>query len=168
MAQLPSPAKLGLLDPATFKYGAGVGATVGRRHRRKGEERQIARRRIEHLFELAHRRTLAGDDKLADRAVGLARRIAMRYQTGLLRGERDRLCRSCHAYLAPGTSARVRAHGGMVRTTCLTCGHVQRRPYLREQAERRAMRASARHPEPAITPLSNDQEEALVSAPGSE
>lgn len=116
---------------------------MARRHRRKAEERLIARRRIARLFALAHERMLEGEGELADRAARLGRRIAMRYQTGLSPSERDRLCRRCNSYLAPGRTARVRVGDGMKRITCLRCGAVYRRPYLREQKERRRSRQPA-------------------------
>lgn len=117
---------------------------MGRRFRRKSEERGIARRRIVRLFELAHRRTLADEPELADRSVALARRIAMRYQTGLRPQERDRICRTCSAYLAPGKTARVRVEQGVKRVTCLRCGATSRRPYRAEQRARRQARQEAR------------------------
>lgn len=125
---------------------------MARRFRQKGIERQVARRRIDRLFELAHGRALSGELPLADRAVTLARRIAMRYQTGLEPHQRDRVCRTCGRYLAPGSSARVRVEDGMRRSTCLACGTTKRRPYRREQRERRSARAESRKrvgPEPA-------------------
>lgn len=117
---------------------------MGRRFRRKSEERAIARRRISRLFELAHHRMLEDEPDLADRAVALARRIAMRYQTGLKTHERDLLCRQCGGYLFPGRNARIRVHGGMKRVNCLRCGHTSRRPYRAEQRARRSLRRDAR------------------------
>lgn len=114
------------------------------RFRRKAEERVVARRRIDRLFALAHRRMLEGEEVLADRSVRLGRRIAMRYQTGLTPGQRDSVCRACNGYLAPGRSARIRVEGGMKRTTCLRCGAVYRRPYRREQKARRTTRQADR------------------------
>lgn len=129
---------------------------MGRRHRRKGQERAIARRRIEHLFELARRRLRDDADGVdpegARRATHLGRRIAMRYQTGLPVGLRDRICRSCTEPLVPGRTARIRVETGAVRTTCLGCGATQRRPYIREQKARRADRAHARGDAPAPSP----------------
>lgn len=116
--------------------------SMGRRFRRKDEERVIARRRIARLFELAHRRTIEDEPALAERAVRLARRIGMRYQTGLRPDERDRVCRSCNAYLAPGNTARIRVEAGVKKTTCLRCGATRRRPYRAEQKARRRQAAS--------------------------
>lgn len=128
---------------------------MGRRFRKKHLERALARRRISRLFELAHRRTLEEDPAHADRSVQLARRIAMRYQTGLTADQRDRTCNGCRGYLAPGVTARIRVQDSAKRTTCLRCGHHHRRPYLAEQKAKRAASAAARRthqPTPATTP----------------
>ncbi len=93
--------------------------------------------RVRHLFGLARRRLREDDPASATRSVGLARRIAMRYQTGLPKDLRGRVCRPCGAALVPGRTARVRVRSGMVRTTCLGCGNTQRRPYVAEQKARR-------------------------------
>ena len=126
---------------------------MGRR-RNKHAERIIARRRIRHLLETARRRLREGETRYAARAVALARRIAMRYQTGLQPHERDQVCRECSSLLAPGKNARVRLRAGAKRITCLECGHTQRRGYQREQKERRQARQleweKRREPAPAI------------------
>ncbi len=129
---------------------------MARRFRRKDEERHIARRRIARLFEVAHLRIRSGEPDLAHRAVGLARRIGMRYQTGLAAEQRDRVCRGCGNYLAPGSTARIRVRAGATHTTCLRCGRTMRRPYRREQKARRLERAARRSgapaaPEPTLT-----------------
>lgn len=130
---------------------------MGRR-RNKHAERLIARRRIRHLLETARRRQRESATRYAERAVALARRIAMRYQTGLRPDERDQVCRGCGRLLAPGATARVRLRDGAKRITCLACGHTQRRGYRREQKERRRKRQQERgqereqEREPPVTP----------------
>lgn len=110
------------------------------RRRNKQAERMVARRRIRQLLETASRRLVEGDRDHARRAVALARRIAMRYQTGLAPHQRDRICGHCQMVLVPGRNARVRVGAGAKRVTCLDCGTVKRRGYLREQKRRRKER----------------------------
>ncbi len=120
---------------------------MGRR-RNKQAERIVARRRIRQLLEAARRRLREGEPVYAKRAVALARRLAMRYQTGLRAEERDRIC-ECGTILIPGNNARVRLRAGAKRLTCLECGAVKRRGYRREQKERRLQRARQREQEKA-------------------
>lgn len=105
--------------------------------RRKGEERRIARERIERLFRLAEAEALKANDARANRYAGLARRIGMRYNVRLPSEFKRRVCKGCHAYLLPPRTARVRVGESRVTTTCLACGTVMRFPYLREQKARR-------------------------------
>lgn len=105
---------------------------MGRR-RQKGEERAIAQERMETLAQLAHERAVEGRMVFAQRYADLARKLAMRYQTGLPTSWRRRLCRSCYAYMHPGATARVRLTNTRVVWTCAKCGHANRFPYAREQ-----------------------------------
>lgn len=105
---------------------------MARRH--KGEERDIAVRRIDTLLALARAQTLAsrgGEAGLADRYALLASRIATKYQSGMARRQKVQVCRGCHAYLGGAGAVRVRVHAGRIVTTCLKCGQVRRRPLSR-------------------------------------
>ncbi len=110
--------------------------------RRKGAERRIAVERIEILFRLAERQALDGNLARANRYAGLAAKIGMRYNVRVPAAFKRRYCRTCHAYLLPPTTARVRVTRGHVIVTCLACGAVRRVPYLREQRARRKGAAS--------------------------
>lgn len=103
---------------------------MGRR-RNKRLERRIARERVDRLFELAEEAAQAGRTDRANRYVELARKVAMRAQTGLPSTHRRRVCNACYAYLHPGTTARVRLRNGVLVTTCTSCCHVNRFPYNR-------------------------------------
>lgn len=107
------------------------------RRRRKGEERAIAEERMATLSRLAHEKAVSGHMRYAQRYADMARRLAMRYQTGLPRAWRRRICRACYAYLHPGATARVRLTASRVVWTCTACGHANRFPFAREQKERR-------------------------------
>ncbi len=103
---------------------------MGRR-RNKRLERRIARERVRRLFELAEEAAREGRRGRAHRYVELARKLAMRAQTGLPSRYRRRVCQGCYAYLHPGSTARVRLRNGVLVTTCEACGHVNRFPYNR-------------------------------------
>ncbi len=110
------------------------------KRRRKGAERRIAVERIEILFRLAERQALGGNLARANRYTALAAKIGMRYNVRVPAAFKRRYCRTCHAYLLPPTTARVRIARGHVIVTCLGCGAIQRVPYLREQKAARAQR----------------------------
>lgn len=93
-------------------------------------ERDVALGRVRRLMALAYAAS-PEDPSRADRYVGLARRIAMRYQVSLPRELRRRVCRGCDGLLVPGRSARVRVAHGRVTVTCLRCAAVKRYPYTR-------------------------------------
>lgn len=105
------------------------------KRRDKGEERQLAERRIRTLLSLARSEHLADRaSALPDRYAALSLRVAQKYQTGLPRDAKSQLCRACGAYRTPSTS-RTRLSGGRIAVTCLRCGAVARRPlHSRPQA----------------------------------
>lgn len=105
------------------------------RRRNKEAERQLALGRVRRLITMAQT-AAAEDPDLADRYVGLARRIAMRYQVSLPAEIRRRVCRGCDTLLVPGRSARVRIANQRVSVTCLRCGAVKRYPYTRAKTAR--------------------------------
>lgn len=94
----------------------------------KRRQREIARERIELLFQQAEERV---DDRpeLSDRYMEIARSIAMAYTVTFTREQRERLCRECGAYLSPGLTATVRVDDGQKRVVCDGCGSVDRFPY---------------------------------------
>jgi RNase P subunit RPR2 len=98
------------------------------KRRDKGEERQLAERRIRTLLSLARSEHLADrGSALPDRYAALSLRVAQKYQTGLPRDAKAQVCRACGAYRTPSTS-RTRLTGGRLSVTCLRCGAVARRP----------------------------------------
>lgn len=105
--------------------------------RKKGQERKIARERIDALFSLAEQEALKGNLARADRYVELGQKIGMRYNVRLPSEFKRRVCKGCHAFLLPPKTARVRIGGSRLVTTCLKCGTIMRFPYLREQKARR-------------------------------
>lgn len=104
--------------------GGPASPAVARRN--KGEEKAIARERIERLVTLADQAMRQGLLARAMRYGDLAWRIKTTYQLRPSPIDR-RVCRNCHAFLGPATT-RVRLTRGKLSTTCLRCGHVRRRP----------------------------------------
>jgi len=90
--------------------------------------KDLAVQRIKRLFELAE-----DEHKLypkrSNRYVSLARKIGMRYRVRMPRELKRRMCKHCHSYLVPGSSARVRLRGRYVTVTCLICNKQMRYPY---------------------------------------
>ncbi len=101
---------------------------------------EIALQRIERLFALAEE-VFGEDPALAERYVGLARRIAMRSRLPLPREFRRRVCRACGSFLVPGSSSRVRVRQKRephISITCLRCGRIYRIPLRRRELESRS------------------------------
>jgi len=92
------------------------------------DEETIARERIESLHEQARAAVREGRDERAREYVRRARRIAERHRLRLPRAFAHSICRSCDAFLVPGTNARVRTQSGHVVVTC-DCGSQARYPY---------------------------------------
>ena len=99
--------------------------------------KQIARQRIQVLFQRA-KSTYKSDPKLAQRYIGIARKIAMAARIRLPLEYRRQICKNCNALLVPGWSCRVRVKPRRethVVVTCLSCGHLKRVP-LRVKKEK--------------------------------
>jgi len=122
---------------------------------------RIARERISTLFALAEREAGSGHRELADRYVGLARRIGTRYNVRLLPEYRELYCRGCSAYWVEGVTVRTRLRSGRRSRTCLRCGRVRRSPVR----EPRRVAASPAEAAPRVAPLAD---EALAAVPGEE
>jgi ribonuclease P protein subunit RPR2 len=87
---------------------------------------RIARERVDDLFALAEREAASGHPELADRYVGLARRVGMRYNVRLLREYRELYCRGCSSFWIEGRTVRTRLRAGHRVRTCLRCGRQRR------------------------------------------
>ena len=86
----------------------------------KRVEQEHARKDIDRLFKLAS----SASQKLADRYVLLARKLANRNRVSLREYNRKH-CRKCSTYFSAKT-LRVRTRASGVVYTCLKCGHVTR------------------------------------------
>lgn len=91
------------------------------------EARDLARQRMQRLFDLAHEEH-SRHPELSDRYVDIARRISTRLRVRMPRDLKRRFCKHCGCYL-PAQVRRVRLRDGMVTVTCLRCGGIARYPY---------------------------------------
>ena len=67
------------------------------------------------------------DPSLAKEQAALARKLMLKYNVRLGWDLKRFYCHGCKQLLVPGVNARVRLAGGMVLTTCASCGRVNRR-----------------------------------------
>ncbi len=96
----------------------------------RDSNRKIALERIEILFELAEK----AENKLADRYVYLARKIAMRFNLKLLKSLKQKFCHHCYIYFKPDrVTVRTNAKNKVVEHTCSSCGKVTRYGYGRKK-----------------------------------
>ncbi|MEM0492729.1 MAG: ribonuclease P protein component 4 [Candidatus Thermoplasmatota archaeon] len=96
--------------------------------KRKDIYKNIAKHRITRLFQLACDTALAGDIKLANRYVMLARKISMRYLVKMPKEYKLLFCKYCYGYMLPGVNTRVRINKGRRTVTCLQCKGIMRMP----------------------------------------
>lgn len=93
--------------------------------KQKNKNKSIAQERIEILFKEAAE-VFNKDKNLANRYVGLAREIAMKYKVKLSKEQKRQLCNKCHSFLVPGKNLMVRARKGKIVYHCLECKHMMR------------------------------------------
>lgn len=107
--------------------------------RKGGNIKEIARERIEILFNHAQR-AFPSNRGLANRYVELARRVGMKAGVRLTREQKLRVCKGCGGFLVPGVNCRVRTrseYGTTVLITCLDCGTKKRYPTVRERLSKK-------------------------------
>ena len=90
--------------------------------------REIAKERIERLFDLAEERLEQGRGDFADRYIELARRIGMRNEVSLDKDYRRRYCSNCGSFLSVGKNCKVRidSKNSTVNYQCEGCGEIDR------------------------------------------
>jgi ribonuclease P protein subunit RPR2 len=103
----------------------------------RSSARQIARQRIEALFQKA-KSVYHDDPQLSRRYVATARKIAMAAKIPLPSMYKHQVCKSCHMLLVPGDNCRVRIRQKRephVVITCLGCGCKTRVPLKKKEGE---------------------------------
>ena len=87
----------------------------------------LARERIKQLFSEAEK-----NPKLADRYVGLARKIAMKARMPIPRGYKRKFCKYCNSYFI-SKKVRIRTKNSKVVYYCLICRKYTRYPMIKEK-----------------------------------
>ena len=105
---------------------------VRRRKEEKKIKKQIAERRINHLFQLAEKEALNGSFDLSDRYVDIARKISMRNLVRIPRTHKRKFCKNCYKYLMPSITSRVRIKRGHVIIFCNNCKKITRIPLIKQ------------------------------------
>jgi len=94
----------------------------------KKEKKRIALERIRTLFKEAEVRAREGEQKLADRYVAIARKIAMKHKVKIPKELKRRFCKHCYSYLTSRNS-RIRIRDGKLVVYCFNCKKYTRLPY---------------------------------------
>ncbi|MBU3940693.1 MAG: ribonuclease P [Nanoarchaeota archaeon] len=90
----------------------------------KEEQKEIAKKRIEKLFEEAEK---TKSQKLANRYVELARKIAMKLNLRMPKKFKRKFCKHCYNYFK-GKNYRVRTRDGKLIYYCFECKKYTRIP----------------------------------------
>lgn len=104
---------------------------MSRRYVGKKDAKDIAKERIDRLFELAEREARAGNRVRSRRYVALALRMGERHKVRA--GHKRTYCAKCLSFFVPPRNVRVRTGRGRVSMTCLECGWVARYPLNRSR-----------------------------------
>jgi len=102
---------------------------MGRRHVAKKDAKDIARERVDRLFELAEQEAVAGNARRSKRYVAMALRMGERHKVRT--GHKRTYCPNCLTFFVPPRNVRVRTGRRRVSITCLECGEVSRFPLAR-------------------------------------
>lgn len=108
----------------------------GRIGRRTRQMVQIAKERIDILFNLAEKEAIKKCFKRANRYVTLAKKIGMRYNVRIPKHYNRNVCKYCSSFLVPSVNCRVRLKNKKLIVLCLGCMHYTRMPFIRERKER--------------------------------
>ena len=93
--------------------------------------KQIAKSRMEYLFQRAHK-IFPENKELSNRYVFLARRYAQRARIQVPTEWRKRICHKCKGFLYPGINCRIRmqsrkgGRGSHISMTCFECNKTTR------------------------------------------
>ncbi|UCG69881.1 MAG: ribonuclease P [Thermoplasmata archaeon] len=115
----------------------------GRKGRRTRSMINIAKERIDILFELAENEAMDHNLHRSNRYAELARKIGMRYNVRIPRWYKRKLCKHCHSYLVPSVNSRVRLRSRNIVISCDNCGAYTRIPLIREKGKIKAGKAKS-------------------------
>ena len=94
----------------------------------KKNQKIIAKKRIDFLFNLAEKKALSEDFTLANRYIELARKISMRYLVPIKPEFKRKFCKHCYSFLLPNVNSRVRISRGKIIIFCKNCNKFTRIP----------------------------------------
>ncbi len=91
---------------------------------------EIARERIEKLFSLAGSAYDSNPDR-SRRYIELARKIGLRYNVRLDKGEKRSFCKKCNTILVPGKTSQTHldSRTKVIIIKCQNCNYISRYPY---------------------------------------
>ena len=95
----------------------------------KKNQKKIALKRIQGLFELGYNKATNKDFKLADRYVYIARKISMKYLVPIPNEYKRCFCKHCYCYLLPDLNSRFRIKNGKIIIFCKNCKKFTRIPF---------------------------------------
>lgn len=104
-------------------------------NRDKKREKNIAQERIAILFEEAES-VFKKNPNLANRYVGMARKLAMKTKLKMPGRFKRKFCKHCNAYLYPGVNCRVRTYKSILLYYCFNCKKYSRIPFKKEKSKR--------------------------------
>ncbi|MCJ7572279.1 MAG: ribonuclease P [Candidatus Thermoplasmatota archaeon] len=95
----------------------------------KKNQKQIALKRIQGLFELASNKATDDNFELADRYTHIARKISMKYLVPIPNEYKRCFCKHCYCYLLPDVNSRFRIKNGKIIIFCKNCKKYTRIPF---------------------------------------
>lgn len=98
---------------------------------KKEKEKNIAKERIEKLFEEAEKEFSKYPER-SHRYVELARKIAMKIKVRMTE-HKTKFCKHCYKYLKPGVNCRIRTKNKKVIYYCKECKRYTKFPYIKEK-----------------------------------
>lgn len=93
----------------------------------KKQQKQIARERIEILFEQA-KKSFKSSPTLSNRHVTLARKISMKLKVPIPKQYKKSFCKKCYKFLQPGKTLRTRIKNKTLIQYCTNCNYTKRYP----------------------------------------
>ena len=97
--------------------------------------KDIAKERIDILFEEAKKQAIKSRLKLSNKYIFIARKISSKFKIKIPRELKRKFCHKCYHYLYPGINCTVRTNKRTqsVEYECKDCGKINRYPYIKEK-----------------------------------
>ena len=92
----------------------------------KKNQKMMALKRIQVLFELAYIKASKKEFDIADRYVNIARRLSMRYLVPIPSKYKRFFCKHCYCYILPDVNSRFRIKNGKIIIFCKNCKRFNR------------------------------------------